>query len=592
MSPGLTISVGRADRPAIPPYRAGRIEGALDRMIGVVAPGLASRRLQSRLDLHRAQHQLRYQSAYPTDLRSNANPNTASAETQVGNRERLALEWNAIEVMENSPIFSGMINKIVTYLVGTLQYQPRSGSKEWNKLAGEYLKDRLGKICDLAGRKTFRVQTGLAVKGGLVKGDCGLNIVRSRNVTQLQGIEGDRIGHPYQYRATAEFIGGVHLDEYGAHLAYDIYTKSRKSGMYHYQVTEPANSSRDWELEKTIPAFDGAGLPQFLLYVANPRTFDDIRGRSIFGPMLNKADIVDKITKWELEALAWASSQSGVYHTDNGEIPRGMQLSPMMSGQPVGTIQSTKAVLQPNTIQALGPAERIEMFEHERPSPNTMTLLFATIREIGIGAGFSYPFVYDCAGLSGPAYRGASSQDERTLRGMKENARDEFMDPIVWLVLAQGIANGEIPYHPNWRNGLWIFPAHPTIDGGRDSASNIAEYARGLTTGSIIASESGHDFAAIQEECALEAEQKIELAMQVAERLTKKTGKEIDWETVLGVLSNGDASETLEELGAAEQKSRQGALYTAQAVQTSKDAIGGKADDGRTGATDDPVAIG
>ena len=35
MSPGLTISVGRADRPAIPPYRAGRIEGALDRMIGV-----------------------------------------------------------------------------------------------------------------------------------------------------------------------------------------------------------------------------------------------------------------------------------------------------------------------------------------------------------------------------------------------------------------------------------------------------------------------------------------------------------------------------------------------------------------------------
>lgn len=513
------ITIGPPPKPpTIPGYKPKRFAGFVDNMVGLFAPGMAERRLDARVRLHVKQHLMSAGSAQSNNARPNANPNTSPGETNRGNSERRQMMWNSLELVENSGLASAIEMKIADYVCGRIRYQARTGDRGVNRMYEDYMKWKLGKASDFSRRHTLRVQGMLAVRGIVVRGDVGLNVVKEANDFYLQGIDADRIGNPYEYRATEDYIGGVHLDTRGGYSAFDIFTKDRMSGYYSYDMT--------------AQAYNNIGMPMFL-FAKNPRNFEEVRGRTVFSAILNQIYYLEKVREYELQASMWASSQSGVYYTNSGTIPEGMPFDNTTEVDQFGN-SLVRFAARPNTITAMGTAERIEMFKNERPSPNVMALYRETIREVSTGCNLSFGFVYDLTGLQGTAVRQASGQDNRTIQGWQMMLQENLLDPTAILFLGAAIARGDLPFHPRWMQGAWSFPAKPTVDQGYESTSNINENVAGLTPGQTIAAERGDDFEETQEQIGHETSNWITVAKNIANECDIK-----DWREVYGMLRAG-----------------------------------------------------
>jgi adenylylsulfate kinase-like enzyme len=87
-------------------------------------------------------------------------------------------------------------------------------------------------------------------------------------------------------------------------------------------------------------------------------------------------------------------------------------------------------------------------------------------------------------------------------------------------LLGNAIANGDLPYHENWLQWDWFFPAKPTIDVGRESEANIEEINSGVNTGANVVAEAGlGDIQDVITQRSHEIEMMIEASQQVAERI-------------------------------------------------------------------------
>jgi capsid protein len=302
-----------------------------------------------------------------------------------------------------------------------------------------------------------------------------------------------------------------------------------------------------YKFTETIPIRDEQGLARFLLCV-NPITFDDVRGRTVFKNTLRNIRYLENIRDFELQALEWASSQSGVYYTKTGQLPDS-PFEPDGTGddeaEGYGLPQVSEPVVtmrvRPNTIQALGIGEDVKMFQHDRPSPNVVAMYRETVKDIALGVGVSFAFAYDMSGMLGGAVRSASNQDKRALQTWKEGLREDFLDVVSTLLLMDGIQDGDIAPHPLAFNGVWQFPAHPTIDVGRESSADINERQALLKSGAMIAGEYGEDIDDIRRDCTAETEADLAAAMEISERVFERTGERVPWRECLSFLKPGGA---------------------------------------------------
>jgi len=499
------------------PYKATKWEGRIDGIVGLASPRMAYRRMMFR----EQQHRFRYLNAQSNLARQNANP-TTSGEIARGSREKMQIMWNAIDMVENSGLASGILQKFQTYVCGSLRWQPRTSDKGVNDEHAAFFKERFGKpSLDVTGRFNGRQLAGLLVKGGCLKGDMGINIARMGGQIALQGIEANRIGDPYSYKINNNYIRGLILDDVGRIAGARIYNQDRMSGRYYY--------SGD-----TIPARDKNGLPRFLFFV-NPISYDDYRGVSIFKTAIDNGTYIEAMRKYELQALLWAASQSGVYFTNTGNLPEDL---PFDKGTPVtdssGNIIDTYQV-RPNTITSLSSqgGERVEMFQHDRPSPNVMNMYRNVIMDISVGTGLTFAFCYDMTGFTGPAIRQMSGQDARAIGMWQSLLEESFLSPAGALLLSEGIANKEIQYHPDYLKGKWFFPPRITIDVGRETAAGISEVGAMLNSGADYAAENSQDISEIATQRGHETQEAIEIAMAIADKL------DLPWDQVYSLMKPG-----------------------------------------------------
>lgn len=505
------------------PYIPNKWEKRVDALFNLVAPRTAEQRMLARERMNRYRHI----AAMSNPTLPNAGPNTSTGETMQNNRDRLQMTWNAIETVESSGLASSVMHKIADYTCGTLRYQQRTGVLSIDNEHEDYLRIMLGRGMDVTRRRGIRKFARAAIIAEVLKGDLGVNIVREEGSGRLrfQGIEAERIGDPLGTKVTKTYVGGVHMYPWQEPYAYDIYSRDRATGRYYF--------------EDTIPARDERGLPRFL-HCANPVTFDEVRGRTVFKTILDNIRYINDIRRFELQALQWASAQSGVFYTNSGALPDNVFSDSIQTTDLDGQVV-TNVRVRPNHIQAMGVAERVEMFKNERPSPNVINMYRETIKEVALGCRLSFAFVYDMSGMLGGAVRTASNQDKRSLTNWKEDLREDLLDPIALLVLGDGIARGEIAPHPRWANGAWMFPPHPTIDAGYDSAANINERAALLRSNNMIASEEGNDAQDILRDCSNEARAEIEAAMALSKFFMESRGEDVPWRECLGIIKPGKA---------------------------------------------------
>ena len=425
----------------------------------------------------------RFDSALTSEKRG-ISRGVSGGEDTAGTRERFALIRAARDLADNFPPVRSLLLKFATYVSGRIAYQARTGNREADTAIERYWQ-KWCNDCDFLGRHNFTTLLQLAVTAMLRDGDCGFIIVRDKEDLKLQSVEADRIGSPDDRTDTDKYIGGINVDDYGRPVSYTIFTRTINN-----QYISPV----DIVAKEFIHLFDAARL-------------DEYRGRSAFATALNATRDLQEAIKAEVQAIKYASYQSGVITTESGAADAGDYFARGNSndqGQ-VARLQS----LDPGTVNYLSAGEKMEMFKSDRPTGAFGEFIRLVQAHICMAVGLPYGFAFD-ADKSGPMARMEAAMAERTFLRWRGLLEGQFLNRIKNVILLDAASRGLIPDSEYLLDGRWCWPAKVSIDYGREARADIELWKAGLKTAGQIYSDMGEDY-----EEALRARAK-EAAMIVA----------------------------------------------------------------------------
>ena len=457
----------------------------LTKAISFVSPKAALDRMVNQAKLRNFG---RFDSALTSEKRG-ISRGVSGGEDTAGTRERFALIRAARDLADNFPPVRSLLLKFATYVSGRIAYQARTGDRAvdtqieryWNKWCNE---------CDFLGRHNFTTLLQLAVTAMLRDGDCGFIIVRDGEDLKLQSVEADRIGSPYDRTDTDKYIGGINVDEYGRPVSYTIFTRTINN-----QYISPV----DIVAKEFIHLFDAARL-------------DEYRGRSAFATALNATRDLQEAIKAEVQAIKYASYQSGVITTESGAADAGDYFARGNSndqGQ-VARLQS----LDPGTVNYLTAGEKMEMFKSDRPTGAFGEFIRLIQAHICMSVGLPYGFAFD-ADKSGPMARMEAAMAERTFLRWRGLLEGQFLNRIKNIILLDAAARGLVPDSEFLLDGRWCWPAKVSIDYGREANADINLWKAGLKTAGQIYSDMGEDYEEALRARAKEAAMLVALANEM-----------------------------------------------------------------------------
>lgn len=437
----------------------------ITKALAVVSPKAAMWRMISQ---ERLRNFGRFDSALDSTKRG-ISRNISGAEDTAGTAERYKLIRAARDLADNFPPVRSLLLKFATYVAGRLSYQARTGDKELDAQVERYWA-KWCRECDFLRRHDFVSFLQLAVMAILRDGDCGFIIVRDGDLLKLQAVEADRIGSPYNRLIDSDtYIGGIMLDEYGRPDKYQIFVRTINN-----QYIEPT----DIAANEFIHLFD-------------PTRLDEYRGRSAFATALNAARDLQETIKAEVQAIKFASYQTGIITTENGSADASDYFATSQKND-FGQTEKLSNV-DPGAIQYLSPGEKMEMFKSDRPGGAFGEFVRLVQAHIAMAVGLPYGFAFD-ADKSGPMARMEAAMAERTFARWRRLLESQFLDRIKNIVLLDAAARGEIDDSEFLLDGRWCWPAKVSIDYGREANADIALWKAGLKTAGQIYSDAGEDY--------------------------------------------------------------------------------------------------
>ena len=460
----------------------------LDKAIAFVNPQAAVDRLASRAKLTAFEYdatQYNRQRRGPSSL--------SGAEGFRSNYDRVELLKRSRDLAENVGLIRGLLMKFASHCAGNISYQARTESPKVNTDVEAYWNEWWDK-CDLSGRNTGSFLMQVAMMSMLRDGDFLFALVRDQNGNlKLQGIEADRVGDPNRTYTSLNLISGIHIDqETGAPTGYDIYLRTFGNA-YIFQTTIPASQA-------------------FHLY--DPLRIDQYRGISAFHTAINDCVDLYEIIASEKMAAKLASSQAGIVKRNNNNASDLSTLTNDLNADNQGIKLET---IEPGKISYLEVNEDIVFPDGpSRPSGAFAEFHRILLRNICMGVGIPYSFAVDPSMMSGPTARLEMQQAGRTFRRYQKLLEDKVLRPLKNIVIADGVARGLIANNLGSKStkGIFNFGANVSIDLGRESQANIAEFRAGLTTASSIYAEKGLDFESSMRQRALEAKLVKDLSEQ------------------------------------------------------------------------------
>ena len=440
------------------------MQDIITKALSLVAPKAALDRMVNQAKLRNFG---RFDSALTSEKRG-ISRGVSGGEDTAGTRERLSLIRAARDLADNFPPVRSLLLKFATYVSGRIAYQARTGDHDVDTKIEKYWQRWMNE-CDFLGRHNFTTLLQLAVTAILRDGDCGFIIVRDGEDLKLQSVEADRIGSPYDRTDTDKYIGGINVDDYGRPVSYTIFTRTINN-----QYISPV----DIVAKEFIHLFDAARL-------------DEYRGRSAFATALNATRDLQEAIKAEVQAIKYASYQSGVITTESGAADAGDYFARGNTndqGQ-VARLQS----LDPGTVNYLSAGEKMEMFKSDRPTGAFGEFIRLVQAHICMAVGLPYGFAFD-ADKSGPMARMEAAMAERTFLRWRGLLEGQFLNRIKNVILLDAASRGLIPDSEYLLDGRWCWPAKVSIDYGREASADIALWKAGLKTAGQIYSDMGEDY--------------------------------------------------------------------------------------------------
>jgi lambda family phage portal protein len=453
----------------------------IDRAIAYVSPEAGVRRA-----IARAKHEFIYEGARNSRAR-NGPPVIQTSESSRLQYDRVQLMKQARELAENCGFVKSILLKMVDYVCGSIRYQARTDDEKIDRQYEEYFKSWT-KECDITGRHSFTELIHLALISTLRDGDMGF-IWRYRSGSiKLQSIEADRIGGPYKVTVTPTYMGGITINADGVPLSYRVYDRT------------PQNVYGDF---KDIPAAN-------FFHLFDPMRLDQYRGITALHAAITNIRDIHEIMEYEKMAVKWASAVAGLITNNTGADDSGTVFDTTATDSNNNPLNIES--IEGGRIERLAKGEDFKAFGYDRPSQAFQGLIQTLYREIALSMNIPFGFAYDLSLLNGPGARLESAQAQRSFSRWQHLLEFKLLNPIKNLVILNGIAREEIPNHKLWSKGKWMFPAHPTIDVGRESVANLNENRQGLRSAADIFAEEGKDVNDEYEQIAKEARRRLDLA--------------------------------------------------------------------------------
>jgi capsid protein len=486
----------------------------LDSVIGGLFPKWGASRL-------RARREFSYEAARYTRLRASAKV-IQGPEDYTAFPDRITLITQMRDLEQNFGLFQSIIDKVSLYAFGTLNYQAHTGDEKVDAIYEAYLADCFAR-CDISGRHNFRQMVTIADKSETRDGDYALKWHRSADGLKLVGIEGDRIGGNTSVGWAADYFQGITVDvSTGKPVSYRVYQRTKANAYVN---------------PEEIPASE-------MLFLFDPRRIDQYRGITPFAPVINEARDLKEVLVACLIGTKYENMHGAVGYTESG-APLNDPSDLITSTDTINNGASMKEQeMKPGMIQWAPTGSKVDFVKSDRPSGTFQTYIDMLVRLICTARNLPYGFVYQMLG-AGPAVRAELQQAHRVIQGRQTNMRERIMDPVKNTYLMEGIANGEIPYIPNWQRGGWQFPPWVTIDSGRDSNAMVKEIAAGVRSRASVFAENGED--ANDEDIVIEAEtrSRLQKAKAIAEEF------KVDFNIVLTMLGSSTPNGFLFTSGAA-----------------------------------------
>ena len=413
-------------------------------------------------------------------------------ETWAKSRDRKKASYDAVDQVNNTWI-GGVIARIVLYVLGRLHAKSGCSDPAIAAMYQDYFHGWCGDEpaedetmrCDMSGRHRFLKMAQMGFFAFFTRGDHGyVEVAPQFSPTAeydetgqwipgtgefcLQSVSGDRIGNPQSAIQDEGHIDGVWFDVNTGRIDhYDIFRRTRMN-QYVDKQEVPGSS---------------------FIHLFDPDWDDEYRGRSKLTRGLNDNRDISEWIEFEKGALKIQAQYAvGITSKDpfNGNGPAAWD------GKTAAGTPAQDAVW--GRVTRYGEGESINMMAPaSRPSGAAMGLMETLVRRIAISFKLSYGFVWNLATLGGAPQRIEVQGDLRTIQEWQNNVIAARLLNRTWRkVIAQGIGQGVLPPHPEWKKVDWAFGPYITADLGYDMQSDIDATTHGIITVEQVAAKYGN----------------------------------------------------------------------------------------------------
>jgi hypothetical protein len=419
----------------------------LDRAVSFVSPIAGAKRLIAR----KALHEFRYDGAKFTRSRpmvpTNQSPNDSRQQ-----RDRYQIIWEAREMADNFPLI-GSLNRKYAQNVAPNGYQATTGDKGLDKVVEQYLNEVFFKNVDFYGRYNFYQKAQFAVIGANLDGDYGWALVRDEDRLKIQSVEADLIGNPNETNVTQELVGGIHLDEFGRILSYEVWRRENASSLFIFE--------KNVEKENFIHFID-------------PLQGNEYRGFSRIAPAIPTV----KDLKETLDALRMAAKKHAsitlIFTGSNGAQTGAGEYDPFIQAGQDGRSAYYERT-EPGKNYYLNDKEDAKSFESHQPSGETQYLIEYLTDLIIQCYGLPRSYAIDASkvgGVSARLEKEMASIEFRRARAVYEPGFTKVKN----LGLLEGVTKGHFgPVKASVleviTKGRWTYMATPQPDIGKEATA-------------------------------------------------------------------------------------------------------------------------
>lgn len=403
------------------------------------------------------------------------------------------------EFMVN-PLARGPVSKIRTNVIGSgLVVNPKPDAKllnltdeqasEWERTVKREF-SIFSKECDAGRRLNFGQIQGLALLSSLVNGDVFAtlpNISYSGQTYDLkvQLIEADRVRNPSMINNDS-VQGGIRIGANGESVSCFIH-----SG-YESDIVK--------DTYKEIPFFGDNGTPLVLQVFQDVERPNQIRGVSVFAPIMEILVQIDRYQKAELMANIIAAFCTVFIKTEMQAPFFGNSIAPE---DKIDNSDQNVEMGNGNIIQ-LRPNEDVSVVSPTRTNTSFDSVMASFVRQLGIGLEMPYEVLISHFQSSYSAARGALQEAWKMYNMRREWFVQSFCQPIYEQFLTEAIAKGRIQANgffddpaikAAWCGANWIGPAQTSLNPAQEANAYKTQLEIGTNTReNIIQQTNGMTF--------------------------------------------------------------------------------------------------